>query len=89
MGTTSVDPYALRFAAQRLDEAADLLDAALSRHLSGLRLLAADGATRSAVGGVVEGVARWQRTAREYASVVRAGADRYTDEDRDGAEALR
>ena len=88
MGTTSVDPPVLRFAAQRLDEAADLLDAAVCRHLSGLRLQAADHGTRSAIGQLVDGIARWQRAVRECACAVRVSADRYTDADRRAAEAL-
>lgn len=89
MGTTSVDPYALRHAARRLDEAADLLDGAVRTHLAGLRLPAADGRTRAAISQLIDEVLHWQRTAREYASAVRAGADRYADEDLAGAEALR
>jgi hypothetical protein len=85
MGTTSVDPHALRFAAQRLDEAADLLDVAVRRHLSGLQLEV----IRSAVGELTDGIAHWQRAAREYARAVRAGADNYTDADRLGAEVLQ
>ncbi|MFN8073302.1 MAG: hypothetical protein U0R66_16075 [Mycobacterium sp.] len=88
MGTTSVDPQALRFAAQRLDEAADLLDVALRSHLSELRLRGPDPRTRSSIGQLVDGVSRWQRLAREYAYAVRAGADRYVDEDRRGAQVL-
>jgi hypothetical protein len=89
MGTTSVDPQVLHFAAQRLDEAADILAVALSRHLNRLRLHAADPATRTAMDQLVDGVGQWQRAARQYAAVVRAGADRYIDADSTGAEALR
>jgi hypothetical protein len=88
MGTTSVDPQALRYAAQRLDEAADLLGAAARCHLSGLQLPTADRRTRSAIGQLTDDVAQWQRAVREYAYAVRVGADRYIDEDRVGAEAL-
>ena len=89
MGTTSVDPHALRLAARRLDEAADLLDTALRSHLIGLQLSTADGRTQAAIGLLVDDVARWQRAARESACSVRVGADRYTDEDRCGAAVLR
>ena len=89
MGTTSVDPHALRLAARRLDEAADLLDTALRSHLNGLQLSSADGATRAAIEKLVADVARWQRAARESACAVRVGADRYTDDDRRGAAVLR
>ena len=85
MGTTSVDPHALRFAAQRLDEAADLLDGAVRGHLNGLRLPPA----RSAVSLVVQDVAQWQRAARECACALRVSAQCYTDDDHLGAEALR
>lgn len=89
MGTTSVDPQALRFAAQRLDEAADLLGMAVRNHLSGLRLPAVDPRTRAAIGQLVEGATRWQREAREHAHAVRTGADRYVDEDSRGAQVLQ
>lgn len=89
MGTTSVDPHVLRFAAQRLDEAADLLDVAVSRHLNGLRLQAAGGSLGLAIGQLVRDVTRWQCAVREYACAVRSSVDRYTDEDRRGAEGLR
>jgi hypothetical protein len=88
MGTTSVDPQALRFAAQRLDEAADLLDLALRNHLSGLQLRGADSRTRWSIGQLIDGVAQWQRAAREHAYAVRSGADRYVDEDSRAARAL-
>lgn len=88
MGTTSVDPHALRFAARRLDEAADLLEGAVRNHLSGLRLAGSGGAVGMALGQLVDDVASWQRAVREYACAVRAGADRYADGDRRGAEAL-
>lgn len=89
MGTTSVDPQALRFAAQRLDEAADHLETALRNHLSGLRLRSAGPGARSSIAQLVDGVTRWQREARAYADAVRAGAERYVDEDARGAQALR
>lgn len=89
MGTTSVDTHALRVAAQRLDEAADYLDAALGRHLSGLRLCGVDRQARSQIGQLVDGVARWQRSARECAFAVRAGADCYAGRDGRDAERFR
>ena len=88
MGTTSVDPQALRFAAQRLDEAADLLEGAVRAHLGSVQLHGADRGIRSSIGQLADGVAQWQSAAREYARAVRASADRYIDEDRRGAEAL-
>lgn len=68
MGTTSVDPNALWLAAQRLDEAADLLQAALSgRCLDSTALYPLLGDVRL-----------WQQAARETASALRTGAGRYT-----------
>ena len=89
MGTTSVDPHALHFAARRLDEAADLLEAAVRTHLGGLQFPTADGSTRSAISELAQRVAQWQQGVRDFACAVRAGADRYVDEDRHGAGVLR
>lgn len=89
MGTTFVDPAVLRFAARRLDEAADLLDTAVRTHLNGLQLPAQRTAVGAALGTLVDDVVSWQRAEREYAWAVRACADRYADSDRHDAEALR
>lgn len=79
MGTTSIDPQALRLAAQRLDDAADLLDVALRVHLVGLR----------SVDQLVAELADWRRDARDGADGLRAVAERFLAEDRAGAEVLR
>lgn len=72
MGTTSVDPYALRLAAQRLDAAADLLSGVAGGPLAGPN--APDALSR-----LLADLARWQQAARQTAAVLRLGADRYTD----------
>ena len=88
MGTTSVDPAALRAAAQRLDAAADIVDRILTSNLSGLRFdSAVAGRDHAVVGGVVRGVldrliadmTRWAVAARETAAALRTGADRFSD----------
>jgi hypothetical protein len=80
MATTSVDPQALRLAAQRLDTAADLLDAAIDR------LGQAGG---GAVEQIVADIAQWQRGARDGAAGLRTVAARHIEQDNAGAEALR
>jgi uncharacterized protein YukE len=88
MGTTSVDPAALRAAAQRMDAAADIVDSILAANLCGLRFDAAvAGRDYAAVGGAVRGVldrlvadmTRWAVAARETSAALRTGADRFSD----------
>lgn len=88
MRTTSVDPAALRAAAQRMDAAADIVDGILEANLTGLRFDAAmAGRDHAAVGGAVRGVldrliadmTRWAVVARETGAALRIGADRFTD----------
>lgn len=88
MGTTSVDPAALRAAAQRMDAVADIVDSILAANLCGLRFDAAvAGRDNAAVGGAVRGVldrlvadmTRWAVAARETSAALRAGADRFSD----------
>lgn len=83
MGTTSVDPQALRLAAQRLDTAADLLDAAMDRLGMG------GGPQRGMVDEIVADIAHWQRGARDGAVGLRTVAERHIEHDGAGAEALR
>jgi hypothetical protein len=80
MGTTSIDPQALRLAAQRLDTAADLLDAAIDR-------LGVGGG--GAVEQIVADIAHWRRGARDGAVGLRMVAERHVEQDSAGAEALR
>lgn len=88
MGTTSVDPAALRAAAQRMDAAADIVESILAANLSGLRFdSAVAGRDHAAVGGAVRGVldrliadmTRWAVAARETGAALRTGADRFSD----------
>lgn len=72
MGTTSVDPCALRLAAQRLDDAADLLSGVIGGPLAGPH-------APEALSRLLADLARWQRAARETAAALRVGADRHTD----------
>jgi hypothetical protein len=80
MTTTSVDPQALRLAAQRLDTAGDLLDAAIAR--------LGQGAFGPAVEQIVADIAHWQRGAREGAAGLRTVAQRHIEQDRAGAGVL-
>lgn len=88
VAVTTVDPQALLAAAQRLDEAADLLHGALTGYLSALHF-DADPGVRAAMDRLVADVASWQRAARETAAVLRTGAQRYSDAETQAAEALR
>lgn len=83
MGTTFVDPQALRLAAQRLDTAADLLDAAMDRLGSG------GGPLRGRLDEIVADMAHWQRGARDGAVGLRTVAERHIEQDSAGAEVLR
>jgi hypothetical protein len=85
---TAVDPHALWAAAQRLDEAADLLCGALAVHLRPLRS-AADPGVGAAVERLVADIELWQRVARDTALAIRTAADRCTDTEAQAAEALR
>ena len=82
MGTISVDPAALRMAAQRMDAAAEILAGALGTHLRGLQ-------SGDAVCQLVADVGHWTRAAREVAGVLRLGADRYCDGESAAVAALR
>lgn len=79
MGTTSVDPTALWLAAQRLDEAADVLQGALSGHLI----------DSAALDRLLGDVRLWQQAARETASALRTAAGRYTHAEAASAAVLR
>lgn len=79
MGTTSVDPHALWLAAQRLDEAADMLQSAI-----------ADRCVDSAkLDRLLAGARLWQQTARETSEALRSAAARYSAAEVAAAEALR
>ena len=80
MGTTFINPHALKLAAQRLDTAADLLDAAIERLGAGVG---------GAVEAIIADIAHWQRGARDGAAGLRTVAERHIEQDSAGAEALR
>lgn len=79
MGTTSVDPHALWLAAQRLDEAADVLQSALADRCP----------DSAALDRLLDGVRLWQQTARETSEALRSAAGRYAAAEVASAEALR
>ena len=98
MPTTSVDPAALRAAAQRLQHAADTVLDAVGSHLNGLRF---DGtvagrahsgpgwALRAAMDSLAGDAARWARGAADLAAALRAGADRHAGRETHAATVLR
>lgn len=98
MGTTSVDPAALRAAAQRMDNAADIVLAALRTRLGGLQFdgtvagrahAVAGASVRTGVDRLVADLAQWASVAREIAAALRAGADRYAESEMHAVSALR
>ena len=96
--TTSVDPAALRAAAQRLGIAADTVLDAIGSHLRGLRF---DGtvagrahtgsgwALRAAMDALAGDAARWARDAADLAAALRAGADRHSGREANAATVFR
>ena len=95
MGTTSVEPAALRCAAQSIDIAADSVLGALNTPLrfdsavSGRAHSAAGSAVRSAVERVVDDARQWVFAVREAADALRLGADRHAATDIDAATVLQ
>jgi len=91
-----VDVAAVLDAARQYDAAADIVDAAIRTHLTGLRFDGAAGrmhtargdALRLAVDDVVDRLRLWSRAATEIAAELRACADRYADVDVRGARRL-
>lgn len=83
MGTISVDPVALRMAAQRLDTATDLLGGRLAAELRHLQT------GDAGVSDLVTGVRRWAGAAGEVAAALRAGADHYIEGESAAVTALR
>ena len=84
---TSVDPQAVRIAAQRLDAVADLLTGVVSGRLGALHV--ADAGVRAAVDELVADVGRWQDAVRETAAALRSTADRFIDAEARAVQALR
>ena len=83
MGTISVDPAALRIAAQRLDTASDILTGTLGTHLRDVQ------SGSSAVGQLIADIGQWTRAAREASAALRLGADRFGDGESAAVAALR
>jgi hypothetical protein len=89
-----VDVAALHVVASQYEAAADIVDAAVRTHLTGLVF---DGATagrahvargdalRAAVDHVVDQLRQWSRAAAEIAAALRASADRYAEADANAA----
>lgn len=98
MGTTSVDPTALRAAAQRMNAAADVVDAVIGTRLGDLQFdgsvagrthTAAGDAVRGGMDRVVAAMTQWAAVARETAAALRAGAEMYADAESRAAATLR
>ena len=98
MPATSIDPAALRAAALRLENAADIVLGAVGSHLRGLRF---DGtvagrahsesgwAVRAAMDSLAGDAARWARGAADLAAALRAGADRHAGREANAATVFR
>ncbi|RDH76029.1 ESX-1 secretion-associated protein [Mycolicibacterium moriokaense] len=92
-----VDVAAVLDAARQYDNAADMLDAVIRNHLSGLRfdgavagrMHAAGGdAVRVSVAEVVDRLRQWARASAEIAAELRSSADRYVEVDARGAQRI-
>jgi hypothetical protein len=93
-----VDVAALHAVARQYEAAADIVDAAVRTHLTGLvfdgaaagRIHVARGdALRAAVDHVVDQLGQWSRAAAEIAAALRASADRYAEADANAASRVR
>jgi hypothetical protein len=95
MGTTSVDPAALRAAAQRIETAAEIVLDAVEVNLqfdgsaAGRSHSAAGGAVRAAADTVVADARQWALAACELAGTLRVAADRCAADDTNSAMSLR
>jgi Excreted virulence factor EspC, type VII ESX diderm len=85
-----VDVAALHAVARHYEAAADIVDGAVRKHLSGLgfdgaaagRMHAARGdALRIAVDHIADQLRQWSRAAAEIAAALRVSADRYAEAD--------
>jgi hypothetical protein len=85
-----VDVAALHAVARQYEAAADIVDAAVRTHLTGLVFggatagrahVARGDALRTAVDHVVDQLRQWSRAAAEIAAALRASADRYAEAD--------
>lgn len=85
-----MDVAAVRGVADRIAEAAEMVDRAVANHLSRLTFGASRAgrnhtvrgdALRARLDGLTAELSQWSRAAAETAAALRAGADRYTDAD--------
>ncbi|QLL08404.1 hypothetical protein [Mycobacterium vicinigordonae] len=90
LGGTGVDVAAVRGAADRIAEAAEMVDRAVANHLSRLAFSASRAgrdhalrgeALRARLDGLAAELSQWSRAAAETAVALRAGVDRYADAD--------
>lgn len=97
-GTTSVDPAALRAAAQRIDTAADLVLGAVHDQLDNLQFdgsaagrvhVAAGAAVRAALDRLCGDMRAWAHAAAELAAALRVGADRHAAAEAEAAAVMR
>ncbi|MGB9224708.1 hypothetical protein [Mycobacterium sp.] len=86
--STQIDVAAVHAVADRISAAADIIDDAVSNHLSRLTFdgacagrahTARGDALRIALGRLTDELSQWSRAAGEIAVALRAGADRYAD----------
>lgn len=93
-----VDVAALRAVARHYEVVADIVDATVRTHLTGLgfdgavagRMHVARGdALRAAVEHVVSQLREWSRAAAEIAAALRASANRYAEADSGAARRMR
>lgn len=98
IGTTVVDPTALRAAAQRIDTAADLLLGAIRGQLDSLQFDAASAgrvhapagaAVRAALDRLAGDMRAWAQAAAELAAALRVGADRHDAAETESAAVMR
>lgn len=92
MGTTSVDPEALRAAARRIDSASELLLAAVHQHLGALQSGGAsrfESPLRTALDRLAEQMLEWSHAARELAEALWVGAERHSAADMHAAGVIR
>jgi hypothetical protein len=92
-----VDVAALHAVARQYEAVADIVEAAVRTHLTGLMFdgavagrvhIARGDALRVAVGHVVDQLRQWSRASAEIAALLRASADRYAEADVSAARRL-
>lgn len=97
MDASRVDAAAMLSVARQYQSTADIVDATVRTHLSGLAFggavagrsyVAYGDAVRSAVEDVVNQLRAWSRASAEIASALRASVERYTEVDAQAAGRL-